>query len=322
MDGNNFTPTIFSQRKKIIILSLFVIIFLTSVLITLEIYFPLKSKTPQPSEKTLIQNFYSQDFSKINNVVLIGSSHTGMINATVVQENINSVLTTKYVVYNIASDGNIPPTRLLQTEQIITMKPKLILYGISYRDLLSSQPNNFGTDFLLEKTKIVLSKSLNNDENFENPQRFVRLHLFNGGYQTPFPNCFFNMNTPFYRYCFDYYIPKTFEELKQQNPTLLTDLSQQNLNALYTMLDRFNGESIKTVIFITPTHQLYLDDLSNSQKIYFNESIRRLEEKYGTVYDFRGKYDDIPIWMNTSHIIVNNSIYDLDIAKIILEELN
>lgn len=322
MDNDESSLTITSERKKIIIFSLLIIVLLASTLIILEIYFPLKLKNPQPSAKELIQNFYSQDFSKTNNVILIGSSHTGMINATTVQENVNSILATEYVVYNIASDGNTPSLRLSQTEQIISMKPKLILYGISYRDLLSIQTNQLGDDYLLENTKTILSELFNDGKNFENPQRYIRLHLFNEGYQTLLPDCFFNTNTPFYRYCFDYFIPKSYEELKQQNPTLLTNLSQRNLNALTTMLDRFNDEDIKTVIFITPTHQLYLDDLTDSQTIIFNESIRKLEEKYGTIYDFRGKYADLSIWMNTSHIIVNNSIFDLDVAKIIIEKVN
>ena len=322
MSNNDYSLTITSERKKIMISSLLIIILLISTLILLEIYFPLKLKNPQPSEKELIQNFYSQDFSKTNNVVLIGSSHTGMINSTVVQKNVNSSLDAEYIVYNIASDGNIPPMRLSQTDQIISMKPKLILYGISYRDLLSTQTNQLGDDYILENTKTILSKLLNDDKNFENPQRYVRLHLSNDGYQTLLPDCIFNLNTPLYRYCSDYYIPKTYDDLKYQNPTLLTNLSQRNLNALNNMLDRFNDEGIKTVIFITPTHQLYLDDLTDSQKIIFDESIKRLEEKYGKIYDFRGKYDDLPIWMNTSHIVTNNSIFDLDVAKIIVEQVN
>jgi hypothetical protein len=322
MTSENPTSSITSQRKLIMISSLLIIILVTSTLIILEIYFPLKLQKPQPSEKELIHNFYSQDFSKTNNVVLIGSSHVGMINATIVQENANADLTTNYTVYNIASGGNIPPMRLAQTEQIISMQPKLILYGVSYRDLLATQTTQSGDDFLLENIKSFLAKLLNDDKNWENPQRYVRLQLLNDGYQTPLPDCFLTSNTPLYRYCDDYYIPKSYEDLKYQSPTLLTNLSQRNLNALTDMLDRFNSAGIKTVIFVTPTHQLYFDDLTDSQKIHFDESIRKLEEKYGKIYDFRGLYDDLPIWVNTSHIITNNSIFDQDVATIIREQVN
>ncbi len=314
--------TIYPSRKKIVITTLFIILFFTSLLIALEIYLPLKSKTDQVSPNMRFQNFYSQNFSGTNNVVLMGSSHVGMINGTVVQENINRNLDDEYVVYNLADDANFPAQRISQIEQIITMKPKLVIYGISYRDLFSVPTKQTGSDIFLEKTKTIVSKLVNNDEPFENPQRFVRLHLFNSGYQPGTTNCFYQLNTPFYPYCPDYYLPKTLEELKKQDPPFLTGLSKENVNAISSMIDRFNKENIRVVFFVTPVHEIYMDQLPDSQKNSFDEQIRNFKQKHGiSVYDFRHKYDEFLVWVNTSHIIANNPVYDMDVAKMILEEI-
>ena len=119
--------------------------------------------------------------------------------------------------------------------------------------------------------------------------------------------------------------PKTSDELKKQpNPVWINDLSQERMNDLSKIIKKFDSNGVKIVLFITPVHKIYIERLSDFQKKSFDDIIKNLSEKYGVkIYDFRNKYDDIPIWSDTSHIIqTDETAYDKDIVKMIVEELN
>ena len=312
------------SRKKIALCALIAILIAVSLLAILENQFPLKK------EKSLRGVFYDddfflQDFSKTENVVMLGSSHVGQINTTTVNQQVITQLSKNYTVYNLGISADSPDKRVNQVDQIISMKPKVVFYGISYYDF----PAVPERDHLLGKTTKILSDLINNGEEFDNPQVFTRYHT------VPFKverkiapifaaDCFSVPNTPFDMACPSGKEPDTLEELKKlPNPVWVTDSSQERMIALSKIIEEFDKESIKIVLFITPVHQIYIDRLSDYQKNSFENIRKNLSEKYGVkIYDFRYRYDDLPVWSDTSHIIqTNGTIYDDDIAKMIIREL-
>ena len=313
---------VYPSKKQIIYIILIVLISLTSLLILLEKQFPIKLNQYENNDNLRIKNFYAQNFSITNNIVIVGSSHAGFINATFVEGKIQTELSTNYRVFNLGKAADLPIDRLQEIEKIINMKPKLVIYGISYRDF----PIIDQHDFILSKTNMILSKLLNDGKDFVNPQLFTRYSILNNGF-TPEPkpsDCFFQSNTPLIIYCPSYRNVESIKGLMNMQEPIKNGDYEENKIALSKMIERLNNANIKVVLFVTPVHQIYLDHLSNPQKSSFDKLINDLKRNYGYVeiYDFRHKYDDQLIWQTISHIAISNgSIFDMDIAKMIIQEL-
>ena len=120
-----------TSRKKIVFCTLLVIFIAVSLLVILEKQFPLK-KEKAMNEVFYDDNFFLQDFSKTNNIVLVGSSHVGQVNTTTINRQVNTQLSKSYTVYNLGISADNPSKRVNQVDQIISMKPKVVFYGISY----------------------------------------------------------------------------------------------------------------------------------------------------------------------------------------------
>ena len=102
------------------------------------------------------RRFYSQHFdSDSHKILILGSSHVGQLNTTLVNE-IISQRHPNYVVYNLASAGDTPQKRLKSISQIISLKPDMILYGVSYRDFDISS-----ADYPLPDLKKITSDFIN-----------------------------------------------------------------------------------------------------------------------------------------------------------------
>lgn len=313
-----------TSRKKIALYTLLALFVAVSLLVILEKQFPLE-KEKAMNEVFYDNNFFLQDFSKTNNIVLVGSSHVGQVNTTTINREVNSQLSRTYTIYNLGISADNPSKRVNQVDQIISMNPKLVLYGISYYDF----PAVPEKDRLLIKTTKVLSDLINDGKEFDNPQLFTR------HYTVPFKverktspvfddDCFSVPNTPFDKACPKNKKPDSIDELKKHpNPVWVNDLSQEHMSDLSKIIERFDEKGVKIVLFITPVHKIYIDRLSDFQKRSFDDIMKNLSEKYQIkIYDFRNKYDDIPIWSDTSHIIqTDETAYDSDIVKMIIEEI-
>ena len=80
----------------------------------------------------LENNFFSSNFDTHDKkIFIIGSSEVGMLNATYINVNLS---TPGYTVHNLAIPSDTPSQRLNSIEQIILLKPQLVVYGVGYRD--------------------------------------------------------------------------------------------------------------------------------------------------------------------------------------------
>ena len=102
-----------------------------------------------------IENFYSQDLgNNKKKIFLIGSSYVGTLNTTLINEKI-FFIDKNYEVYNLAITSDHPEKRIHQIEQIISMKPNMIFYGVSFFDFQSTIEKN--THFLPDVPRLPSS---------------------------------------------------------------------------------------------------------------------------------------------------------------------
>ena len=86
--------------------------------------------------------FFSKDFDNNNKIILIGSSHVGQLNTTKIKEIVNLNQKPNYEIFNLAYNTDTPTRRTIFSDKIILIKPKIIVWGISYRDFQTNTDEN------------------------------------------------------------------------------------------------------------------------------------------------------------------------------------
>jgi len=276
-------------------------------------------------------SFYHNLPKNKNLVFLVGSSHIVPLNATIISNNISTELSTNYDVYNLGKIGDSPVIRLQTMDEIVESEPKLILYGISYRDF--QIPIN---EEDISLPKFVLSNLINDIsvQLFPHNPQLLSLFLIKTAFQLN-QNSTFDLNlehthknnTPFYNYNS---IPsiQEFDEIKNQESsvpvwTKQTE-KQRNIVALKNIIEKSEEKNIKFIIFTTPLHQIYLNSLENSQKEQFKKLLSELEEQFDIeIYDLTNSYIDHHIWQDASHVSYHKdvTIFNNELSNIIVDEM-
>jgi hypothetical protein len=289
-------------------------------------------------QKNAQQNFFKDNIFKKNTIFLVGSSHVGRINATIVNQLVSEKtdeLDETIIVYNLAKSGNNPSKELQSVDLIISANPKIVIYGISYRDFLFPHDKTIKDSILPDPEVFVnhIKSSIPVGWIPTNPQLLTRNVL----------NDFFNItseleqnnskktkmipNTPFYNYSQISYI-MTNEELKKEvfDPYNWRDSSREytNYNSLQKYIQKLQKNDIEIIIFTTPLQKYYLNNLSESQKNSFSILLEKLSNNGIKIYEFEEKYKDLNIWYNPTHVSLhsNSTIFSTEIAEIIVQEIN
>ena len=272
------------------------------------------------------RNFYKQDFSNEKIIALMGSSHVGMLNVTHIESELNTD-GYSFSVYNLAVKGDVPEERAKTIDDLILLKPILVAYGISYRDL------NVPASNPLPDPKEYFHDFISQVDVIQNP-KIVTLEKIRTLQSTWFASSkeITWKNTPFMTY-------DPITEMQIMNDTVLknqifiSESSKINLgNAstnkqvlfLINSINELKKHNIKVTVYATPLHRFYLEGLDQTQKDAFNSILEKITEDTGIkIYDLTQKYDDMAIWSNISHIAFNkNSLaYSEDIANIIESEI-
>lgn len=328
-----------SETKKIVFGICFVLIFTLIMLIGYEKIEDPSHANDRKREQRLLtnghtteENFFSSNFSNVTAVFLLGSSHLGSANVTMINEMVFSKSDgNSIVVYNLATFGDKPTIRLESIDKIIATSPKIILYQISYRDF-EFQYKESDKLIPIDFNKIFFSKifSLFIPHVPVNPQEFIFSIL------RPIQNSIApsleepivtNDKTPFYHYT-KFHV-RSDEELKSEVSPVTNwndpDVTNENYSALKQIIEKTQSNGIKLVIFTSPLHEYYLQTLSEKQKDDFAVMLKKLEDDYDVkIYDFEDKYLGLDVWGNISHISYEKTVteYNEDIAKIILKELD
>lgn len=278
------------------------------------------------------KEFYSQQLdSDKEKLLLIGASHVGQLNVTKINEVISKEQN-DYLVYNLAYVGDTPKKRSDSIEKILALKPKVVFYGISYRDFGSKAPDNSKLpkpDDLIKETLKIDTESVQFNPKFTTLQAirdiFNDNELFAGREEISIPN------TPFFTYNIEQItvVPNTtIDSLAGTTGGVgsYIDMPRKNMQLahLKKILDAFTENNVKVVLFTTPLHQTYLNDLSDSTENNFELILEDIRENYKDIkiYDYTSKYSHLDIWANPDHIAYNkiSMIYSDDITQMILNE--
>jgi len=305
---------------RLILLSILIsIIFVSTVLIITYNIFPHGISSTHP--------FYSEgiDQSK-KQVFLFGSSQMGTLNNTLINEHITNKFP-DYVVYNLAYAVDNPLIRIQSIPQIIDINPEIIIYGISYRDLIILKndndllPNPF-TQKIIKNDHIVSPKLVTISA--------IKKIAYDLGL---FPESVYYLeNTPFNALTTNQKIIASDEELDKLSPTIIEQTSlkefeyknNERIETLEKIFTELHKNNIQLVLYITPLHKNYIPLISNDNKNSFDKLTTHLSEKFDLkVYDYSEKYSDMPIWSDIVHIAYhkNSMIYSEDLAKIIINEI-
>jgi hypothetical protein len=288
------------------------------------------------------QDFFSQDFDLTKKkIIFVGSSHVARVNATYVQELL--VLSDNHFdVFNLGMSGDTPSKRLESIDDLISLKPTIVVYGIGFRDfsefILKSEidkPQSVLPDSsqILPQTILEINKSFNiNLNNFESPKiktiqqikNFLNLSddLSNSGH--------LQENTPFYSIMPKYSQSMTDAELKRafaSNAYSLSDIdfNSKNILSLKKIISKFHSNDIPIILYTTPKSKLFLDSMSVENKNLLSSILNDISKYQNIdVHFLHDKYIDEDIWNNNMHIITgsNNVIHNNDLADIIINFLD
>jgi len=293
----------------------------------------------EPGHKLLTrEEFFSSDFTANRTIFLLGSSHVGHLNVTTINNLILSNFTNTsdvpITVYNLGRAGNTPIQELEELEQIISARPEMVFYGISYWEFAFPYVND--KDSILPDPELIISNALHSGfDDFipSNPQWLTRA-AFSEITKIPQekqPHEFLKWTTlpktPFYPYAASDARILTDDELRKENLLSLQwsdSLTQhRNIDALHKIIQQLRSEDIEIVIFSMPLHKYYLEALSDNQKKSFSALLDDLAEKYDLeIYEFEEKYAELDVWGDIEHVSYhkNVTIFNEDVAKMIIME--
>jgi hypothetical protein len=286
------------------------------------------------SNHSFFNNEFDPNFEKI---FIFGSSQVGILNSTLIS---NTILENypNYDFYNLAHGGDSPEERLEILERILTLKPKIIFYGISHNDFTEKVLNNspdkifqFDFNYLLiffdPENKLKLK--------FLNPWivtgRIINTGLENYGIISKNSEVvIFNEKQPFYSNSKIHKIA-TKNELERNValldvPKLRVDDISSNKQFQYfkIILETLQRENIKVVVFSTPSPYEYSSQLSEKTKSNFNQILFEINTEFNIdTYNFTDKYVHLPIWYDSMHVANNpqSRIFSDDISNMILQEI-
>jgi hypothetical protein len=275
------------------------------------------------------KRFYSSKFDSKDKIFIIGSSHTGNLNATLINEQIQG--SGNYIVYNLSYDSDKPSKRLRTINEIINLKPQIIFYGVSYNEFQSITYDEVKTSPNPSYIQNILLKNIGFD--FSNPQ-FVTLQFIRESqkYLGVYAKIDYLMQpyTPFFEYHARQFIIENNLDIENEflktKKEIIVNPPQvnQELTILKKMISEFQKHKIKVVVFTTPYHRAFLNSLSDNQKETFEAILNDLQNDSNvTIYRLDQKYADLSIWYDVSHVSYNENsmIYSEDLANLIVSKI-
>jgi len=282
-----------------------------------------------PFEVNHDNSFFFQKFDpEEKKIFLFGASSLVIVNTTHIIELV-SEQNDEYIVYNLAYDNDNPQRRVESLQHVISLKPEVIFYGMSFVDF-NSKPNEENQipsliQFFGDKVDLFPA----------NPKRNT-LHTIRGllndtnVFSAPVKDIS-PQNSPFAIFQKERTIITDDNELKRLSLTshyeiTITPVSKnKQIEHFHKIITELQKNNIRVVIFKVPFHQYFLDNVKESEKRAFDSIIDNASKEFKIkVYDYTEKYANDPIWNDPSHVAYNEKslAYSEDIAKIIISEIS
>jgi len=292
-----------------------------------------QNSSSEQSENNIYQQFFSSEFDpNMKKILFFGSSHLGHLNIDYIN-NIFSKNGKNMVAYNLAQPIDTPEKRIKTLNDVISLNPKIVFYGVSYLEfgIIKHDENIFPLDI-----QNNIKNSINKLEiDTINPKlitvKTIRGFLMDIGLSQKLePTIFPSEHVPFF----------PLGELQTtiaNEGELRRDLLTKNLGDILTehqdkiqvnyfkeMIKELQNNDIQVVIFIDPLHRIYLENIPENTKNNFDRILNEVSNEFDVkIYDFSDKYADLPIWHNLDHVAYNEKsiVFSDDIAKMIMNEV-
>ena len=281
-----------------------------------------------------IDQIKSKEFSSLDKkIFIVGSSHTKQLLIDHIQETVSNEYP-HYWVYNLATGGDSPKDRLGILDEIFSLNPEIVVYGIGLRDFqsitrLEESPIEVPESFLpnakeySETLFLTFEKSSGQDFDFLKSAQLTTLRAVREFIGTDDHNLVQikgrNPN------------PMTEEELRKPRWISQAEGKIQPLHmnkefdAFKEIIKELQNNGIKVVVFTTPHSSIFLDALPEETIEQFNFILEKTSKEFNvTIYELHDKYKRLDIWSDNTHVAYNKTgiVYSDDVAKFILKEIN
>jgi hypothetical protein len=264
---------------------------------------------------------------------IFGASYVYPINSTYVSEYLvkNSI---GYDVYNLADMSDTPSHRLKSLEHVISLKPKVILYGVSITDFAKSLDQ---ADIRNIESKDEIAETLNPKKEIAHIISTMTQNSFEHGFPTsPKERTILSLkylirgpeftHNPFINFKT---IPITDEKTfassyKFEFGGVDTSYNNKERIALEKIISELKKNNIKVILFTVPHHKVFLDSVGDSNQTVFESTMLEIAKQNDvSLYFLHDRYERANIWRDPHHVAVNmgSIIYSDDIADILVEEL-
>lgn len=278
-----------------------------------------------------------------NKVYLLGSSQTGRLNATYIDEVLNQH-GLHYEVYNLSKSQDLPKSRLQSIDQLIDSKPEIVVYGIGFRDFapyvlksevdapIESLPSPHVV--LPTVSRVIEEESGISFNKFSNSLLFTIAEIkkmfgidTNESLKVRVPD----PQLPFWRIenvhlmiRDDLQLQRELESSVLMPGRIKSPEINEDVKALEEIVKRLKQNHIKIIIYTTPHTKYALDAISESEKQVFVSILTEISDKYDVpVYFLHDKYQDLKVWNDNNHVAYGgkNIPHNDDIANIISDHV-
>ncbi len=318
---------------------------LIGIFVAIMIFYLIINWYPSNFDSSYIWVEHMKNKSEKPLILLIGSSHTGVLDTDTIQKHLTDNKL-EYKVYNLARSSD-HPTRWADTVSYITeLNPKIIFFGIEPR-LFEGQPSVkqeeltalqiTNIDSVTPNTKEIFDKIINpllNNDFFthipSSPKiitlQTIKYFVRDANQTTVLDN---DSNRPFFNVgkkiepLVDLEIIQKDWEKRNRQFNGIDPSTNREFKALKDQIEELKNKDIQVVVFATPKSSVYINWLGVEDKKIFDQMLKELENSDTPVYSVFEKYADYNIWSDAIHVIQNRTgiIYSEDIAKIIIKEI-
>jgi len=278
--------------------------------------------------------------TKNNKVLILGSSHVGILNTTLITESVFNEHP-NYDVFNLAYSNDKPKIRAEILQQMIFLEPDIVFYGISYRDFGYHQYE----DQFIPKRSLMIEKMLQiQNKNVGINPKLITLKAI----QSIIPNLeskqaqeeqtqikvskeILHTNAPFFPIQPYYTDVATKSELNRDGNIFIASQiymesnDNEQIENFKNIISEFQKNGIEVVLFTIPHHKLYLDAITPESKFTFKQNLEDVKDEYNVkIYDLQENYIDFPYWYDVEHIayIPESMNYSKEISSIINMEID
>mgnify|MGYP006099096367 FL=1 len=275
--------------------------------------------------------FFSQKFNpETQKILILGSSQIGQVDINVINDYVRNYAS-KTEIFNLAKIGDLPSERIKTLDEIIAIQPKLVIYGISHRDLgryeeENRKMNNNESIFHFNidekeiekytKPRIIVFKAIKKFLNYNQSEKEM----------APFyPQNVKSMSI----IRSDKFIEKEYETRSKESIGLVdyiqTKSKNEKIKDLVTIIEKLKENNISIILIVLPQDKFHVKLINDEVNNQFNSIINEIQkENKIKVISLYKKYQNMDIWTLPSHIAYDNPntlVYSKDLADIIIKEI-